>query len=95
MKTGAQLIADERKRQIEKEGWTKEHDSQHNYLEFVKAAISYCIVNFSEEQAKEDSKAWWPWDEKWYKPKDNLKDLVRAGALIAAAIDRLQKDKTK
>lgn len=87
---GDYLIKKERERQIVEEGWTKEHDSHHNYLEFVKAAISYCIVNFSEEQAKEDSKAWWPWDENWYKPKDNLRNLIRAGALIAAAIDNYQ-----
>lgn len=31
----------------------------------------------------------WPWDSEWYKPKDRIRDLVRAGALIAAEIDRL------
>ena len=32
----------------------------------------------------------WPWAQDFWKPKDQLRNLVRAGALIAAAIDRLQ-----
>lgn len=31
----------------------------------------------------------WPWTENDWKPKDPLSDLVKAGALIAAEIDRL------
>lgn len=34
---------------------------------------------------------WWPWAVRWWKPKDPIRDLVRAGALIAAEIDRLQR----
>lgn len=34
----------------------------------------------------------WPWKEESFKPTTPLKDLIKAGALIAAAIDRLQKD---
>lgn len=30
----------------------------------------------------------WPWDFQWWKPKAPIRDLVRAGALIAAEIDR-------
>lgn len=37
----------------------------------------------------------WPasWHASWWKPKDRIRDLVRAGALIAAEIDRLQRAK--
>lgn len=37
--------------------------------------------------------ALWPWDAKWWKPTpDNrVRELVKAGALIAAEIDRLQR----
>jgi len=31
MKTGVELIADERQRQIEVEGWTAEHDDANEY----------------------------------------------------------------
>lgn len=33
----------------------------------------------------------WPWEPEAWKPKDAIRDLVRAGALIAAEIDRLQR----
>lgn len=39
-----------------------------------------------------DLKLEWPWEEETFKPTTSLKDLIKAGALIAAAIDRLQKD---
>ena len=42
-KSGIELIADERQRQIEVEGYNAQHDSQHNASDFVYAAISYAI----------------------------------------------------
>lgn len=33
----------------------------------------------------------WPWDRKWWKPKNPRRDLVRAGALILAEIERLDR----
>jgi len=35
----------------------------------------------------------WPWDNEWYKPtpENRVRQLVKAGALIAAEIDRLQR----
>lgn len=66
------------------------YDKAHDHLESVDtlsmAAASYAIVDMDEQQ----SKTWWPWSSVHYKPKDRLRNLVRAGALIAAAIDRLQ-----
>jgi hypothetical protein len=36
----------------------------------------------------------WPWDPKWWKPtpEDRIRELEKAGALIAAAIDSLLAD---
>jgi len=34
----------------------------------------------------------WPWGVEYWKPKDPLTNLVRAGALVAAAIDRYLED---
>jgi len=48
MKTGAELISEERIRQIEVEGYDKEHDSDEYYHDvdaFVKAAVSYAIID--------------------------------------------------
>jgi hypothetical protein len=33
----------------------------------------------------------WPWGNEYFKPKDPVRDLVRAGALIAGEIDRLER----
>lgn len=37
----------------------------------------------------------WPWEKKWFKPKDALRDLIRAGALIVAEIDRMIRQDTE
>jgi hypothetical protein len=38
----------------------------------------------------------WPWKPWWWKPSTNrIDELVKAGALIAAEIDRLQRIRTK
>lgn len=50
MKTGIELIAEERQRQIEKEGWTPEHDIlEHRHGQLVDAAVSYALT---EEERK-------------------------------------------
>lgn len=90
MKDGAELIAKERKRQIEKEGWTKQHDrDMHDEGELLRAAICYARAGTEDidfDEARQD----WPWSSKWWKPEDRIRNLVKAGALIAAEIDRLQ-----
>ena len=89
MKSGSELIREERLRQITKEGWTQEHDKEHDVWEFVKAAQAYLMV-YDADIVRTGV---WPWSGGFFKPKNTLKDLVRAGALIAAAIDRLQMNK--
>ncbi len=91
--TGIELIAKERKRQIEKEGWTAQHDARHIRGELALAAIAYIWHRWSND--KLILHMYWPWDETWWKPKDTISNLVKAGALIAAEIDRLQALKEK
>jgi hypothetical protein len=78
--TGAELIMDERRRQIDIERWTPEHDRAHGGDCLERAAISYAAWGESEKPP-----ATWPWDLRWWKPKDRLRNLVRAGALFQAA----------
>jgi hypothetical protein len=96
MKTGIDLIAAERQRQITAEGWTPEHDDTHTKGELAFAAA--CYVNDAAEEIRSGQPSHkprqmppmaWPWAEEWWKPKSVLSRLVRAGALIAAEIDRL------
>lgn len=88
MKTGIEHIIEERQRQISIEGYTSDHDDKHTNAELARAGACYVIdyatpahVGFA-----------WPWDKRWWKPTPNdpIKQLAKAGALIAAEIDRLQ-----
>jgi hypothetical protein len=102
MKNGVELIAEERQRQIDVEGYSKEHDSQHKVSEFISAASSYThsavMHALKEEGATNDAltngipflKKSFVWGYDAFKPTNCLRDLIKAGALIAAAIDRLQ-----
>ncbi len=96
MTTGSTLIANERHRQISEEGWTEEHDAQHRYGELVYGAICYAlhahsIGRCSETAAERYIKENWPWGKEWWKSSDDpIRCLEKAGALIAAEIDRLQ-----
>lgn len=86
MSEGIKLIAAERQRQIEQEGWTPEHDDQHAPGELLAAAICYAICCLNGSSAKPPL---WPWGAAWWKPKAPVRNLTKAGALIAAEIDRL------
>lgn len=137
---GVRLIADERQRQIDVEGWTAEHDAQYQVNELSRAAVQYAIIGkellythhwntvrgpeyyrkrYKGEILTEALKSCeeddidllktilgrdengnvnlpahgaWPWDASWWKPSaDPIRNLVKAGALIAAEIDRLQR----
>jgi hypothetical protein len=91
--SGADLIAEERKRQIEKEQWTFEHDDIVND-DFQLAQAAECYLDRYLWGRSEDLPHYWPWDRRWWKPDPNpnrLRDLVKAGALIAAEIDRIQR----
>lgn len=103
MLTGVELIAEERKRH-EKIGWTTEHDDEHSAGALAVAGASYAldvasrlaVANGSEYWADEyatHSQSIWPFDAEWFKPtpKDDIRELVKAGALIAAEIDRIQR----
>lgn len=82
--TGVELIAYERAWQVR--NWTPEHDDQHNQVELVTAAICYARA-WAGDPVPPD----WPFEASAWKPKGRIKNLVRAGALIAAEIDRLRR----
>lgn len=93
MKTGIDYIYEERVRQINKEGWTAEHDDEYIDGELAQAAACYA----HPDKINRLVHAGWPnnWDIKWWKPcPDNrIKELAKAGALISAEIDRLLREK--
>lgn len=96
MKTGIELIAEERKEQIEKHGRTVEKDASENvYLQLSEAAsvlaLDYPHMCLEQDDVETDhcphgwnSDIWIKMVRKPYKER-----LIIAGALIAAEIDRL------
>lgn len=92
--SGADLIAAERQRQMDVEGWTPEHDDWYTRGELAKAAALYANeAHFGRTHSHMDIPPRdWPWASEWWKPTgDAVRDLVKAGALIAAEIDRLNR----
>ena len=96
-------IAAERRRQIEVEGWTPEHDDEHGNRQMAQAAACYAEqyvgrswvfaeprdgeARYQSDEMHDD----WPWGVSWWKPKSPRRDLIRAGALIVAEIERLDR----
>ncbi|MGC3609462.1 hypothetical protein ACPTJN_25865 [Pseudomonas aeruginosa] len=84
----------ERRRQVEAEGWTPEHDDEHSHGQMARAAACYALAGSS---APNDGTAAllvslaWPWDQQWWKPTSARRDLVKAGALVLAEIERLDR----
>jgi hypothetical protein len=56
------------------------------------ASVAASQVRLRDGYVKERLPIYWPWDQEWWKPSDDpIRNLAKAGALIAAEIDRLQR----
>lgn len=92
---GVTKIMLERLRHREVERWTEDRDKHYSNEELALAAAAYAvppkfsytwgmkIFNFRE--------LLWPWGKTWLKSaeENRMRDLEKAGALIASEIDRL------
>lgn len=101
-KLAANDIIAERQRQISEEGWTPEHDDKYNDFQLALAAAGYAqnVADYAGEYCQPNSSIdWtdapepeaWPWSPVWWKPSNPRRDLVKAGALILAEIERLDR----
>lgn len=95
---GVAKIAAERQRQVLKEGWTPEHDDKHVDDEMALAAACYASPPGHPDGQRGYANLAvcpksWPWRPKWWKPSPHRRttELVKAGALIAAEIDRRER----
>lgn len=99
--TGAELITAERQRQITVEHWTPEHDDEHTEGQLVQAAACYAdLAAYQAAVGHSDFKMrmpmGWPWSIDWWKPSVYPeRNLVKAGALLCAELDRLRRAKDK
>ncbi|KVT40564.1 hypothetical protein [Burkholderia ubonensis] len=77
----------ERRRHVEQEGWTPEHDDQHTDGAMARAAACYAYPELTAIAGLRI----WPWDTTWWKPSTPRRNLVKAVALGIAEIERLDR----
>ena len=91
MKTGLEQISDERVKQISKHGYTAYHDSGYKNKELLYAALAYLKTAIGAEETLEES--WpmedWPFGIEYFHDDGYVENLKKAGAFIAAELDRL------
>lgn len=85
----ARDVLAERRRQIEREGWTPARDDQYRDHELSCAAGCYAMYTLAYPAG--DPPPAWPWAADWWKPTTHRRNLVKAGALILAEIERLDR----
>lgn len=89
----------ERERQKTAKGYDAEHDGELPDGDLAKAGAAYALHGALSDGArtdKRDKNRWpfcWPWGAECWRPKSQREDLVRAGALILAEIERLDQSK--
>jgi hypothetical protein len=104
MTEGVKLIAAERRRQIEELGFGVGRDNKYKRGQLAGAGTCYAEVAARQIgrplRVQTAQAGWkplnqmWLWSLEWWKPSaDPLPNLVKAGALIAAEIDRLLRER--
>lgn len=86
----ARSLLAERARQISTESYTPEQDDSYNPgVLALHGGLYACHAydNLTKKRAPEG----WQWDAKWWKSKDPRSNLVKAGALILAEIERMDR----
>lgn len=83
--TAIDLVKEEREKQINKYGYTAVHDRQHHNKAVLYGALAYLnSVIYSPNIGIED----WPFEEESFNPEGDIKNLVKAAAMIIAEIDK-------
>ncbi|MFI8608550.1 hypothetical protein ACIGFL_09530 [Pseudomonas sp. NPDC077649] len=105
----ARDVLAERQRQITAEGWTPDHDAEHDGGELAAAGAAYALHAadhlhpYSQGDGGDEAPDCWPWHNEvagrgegpvrtepaWWKPGAPRRNLIKAGALILAEIERL------
>lgn len=85
-------LGKERLRQIDGEGFSQERDDGYHNGELVRAALCYLLASVEPTANMYAWLArWWRWGSEWWKPTTPRRNLVKAGALILAEIERLDR----
>ena len=95
----ARDVLAERHRQIQAEGWTPAHDDEHDSGELAGAGAAYALHAADALHPQSQGDAYrdgsiphgWCWEDCWWKPTDPRRSLVKAGALILAELERMDR----
>jgi hypothetical protein len=80
----------ERRRQIDVEGWTHEHDDRAHYDGDMALAGAF-YARYAGD--KGPAPGGWPWADEWWKPAGFRRDLVKGCALIVAEGEKFDRNK--
>ncbi|MCG5072224.1 hypothetical protein [Paraburkholderia tagetis] len=89
MSDAAHDVLAERARQVSVEGWTAAHDEKYRDHEMSCAAGCYAMYTLAYPAG--DPPPAWPWATDWWKPTTHRRNLIKAGALILAEIERIDR----
>ena len=92
-KSGCEQIREERQKQITRHGYTPEHDSGYKNKELLRAALTYLIGVINDDDTDAAAFCYWPFETKYYHNDGYAENLKKAGAFIAAELDRLNFEK--
>lgn len=91
----ARDVLAERRRQVEVEGWTPEHDDEHSNGAMSIAAACYALAGLPGGRPYEfhSDRLWMytGWGSSWFKRGDRRRNLVKAAALNIAELERLDR----
>ena len=99
MKSGIELIAKERKTSDEVINALNREGHLTSNSQIVLMAVTYALPDKDYGTGANSCKLkltrmhFWPWHQSWFSKHNRIKELAKAGALIAAEIDRLQNQK--
>lgn len=92
--TAAYDVLAERLRQISAEDFDASHDDMATRGQIAMAAGLYALDAAGLAAGRTSlshPSSLWPWPEEWWKPAGARRNLVKAGALILAEIERLDR----
>lgn len=88
-------VLNERQRQKDVEGWSEAHDDSHSDGAMSRAAACYALEATKDNHMTADAcgrkPVTWPWDSDWWKPSSARRNLIKAGALILAEVERMDR----
>lgn len=92
--TGIEAIAKERSRQIKEEGYSATRDDRYTKNQLALVAASY-LLTIKRKSLRYPPNFWpagWPWTSWKPEPGNRKRELEKAGALIAADWDRIDRE---